>query len=140
MTVVLVCGGRHYGRVRMGTPLEQLREAQRKASKEVFILRETLDVLHRDRGVSKVVDGAASGADQHAYAWATSKGIPTERFKANWRMQGKAAGPIRNARMLTEAKPGLVVAFTGGDGTENMIDQARKAGVEVMDFREGDGE
>ncbi|MGY3588014.1 SLOG family protein [Bradyrhizobium sp. USDA 4350] len=138
MTVVLVCGGRNYGRVKLGTPRDQLRAARLKASKEIFILRETLDLLHRERTISKVVDGAASGADGHAHAWATSKGIATERFKAAWRMQGRAAGPIRNAKMLADGKPDLVVAFTGGDGTANMIRQARAAGVEVMDLREGD--
>jgi predicted Rossmann-fold nucleotide-binding protein len=37
---------------------------------------------------------------------------------------------MRNARMLTY-KPDLVIAFPGGRGTEDMISQARTAGVTV---------
>jgi hypothetical protein len=38
--------------------------------------------------------------------------------------------------MLMEGKPDLVVAFPGGRGTANMIEQARKAGVEVLEIKE----
>ena len=34
--------------------------------------------------------------------------------------------------MLAEGKPDLVVAFPGGAGTANMIEQARAAGVRVF--------
>jgi UDP-N-acetylmuramoylalanine-D-glutamate ligase len=59
--------------------------------------------------------------------------IPVETYEADWDTHGKAAGPIRNKRMLDEGKPDLVVAFPGGRGTANMISQARKAGVEVIE-------
>jgi hypothetical protein len=49
---------------------------------------------------------------------------------AFWR--AVAAGPIRNARMLEEGKPDIVIAFPGGRGTANMIEQAHAAGVEVV--------
>ena len=39
---------------------------------------------------------------------------------------------MRNARMLAEGKPDLVVAFPGGRGTADMVAQARKAGVRVV--------
>jgi hypothetical protein len=34
--------------------------------------------------------------------------------------------------MLRFGKPQLLVAFPGGAGTENMIDQANAAGVDVL--------
>lgn len=135
MTVVLICGGRNYGRVKMGTPDWMRPDARKQAEKEAFILRETLDNVHRSRRFTKVVDGAASGADTLAHDWAKAKGIRTERHKADWRLHGRAAGPIRNGVMLREAKPDLVIAFPGSDGTADMIRQARAAGVEVMDYR-----
>lgn len=138
MTVVLVCGGRNYGRVPYGTPIDQMKAAMLKADREAFILRETLDQLHRERRFRKVVDGAASGADGLAHQWATNRGIPTLRYRAQWKALGKAAGPIRNAQMLREGKPDLVIAFPGGDGTANMMKLAREAGVEVMDFGGGE--
>jgi len=138
MTVVLICGGRNYGRVPMGCPPDQLAAYQARASKEAFILFETLDQLHRERRFRKVIDGAAPGADRLAHYWATKKGLPTKRFRADWRLHGRAAGPIRNMKMLAEGQPDLVIAFPGGDGTADMIRQARAAGVEVLDFGRDD--
>ena len=65
--------------------------------------------------------------------WARTK-PEVERFvcHADWEKHGKAAGPKRNKRML-EWKPDLVVAFPGGKGTANMVQQARQAGVEVIE-------
>ncbi len=54
-------------------------------------------------------------------------------FHAEWMKYGKAAGPIRNARMLAEGKPDLVVAFPGGRGTADMLRRVREAGIEVIE-------
>jgi hypothetical protein len=134
MTVVLICGGRTYGRVPFGTPMEQMQAAMLKAEREAFILRETLDQMHRERRFRKVIDGAASGADALAHQWALARGVPTLRFRAQWKTLGKAAGPVRNRQMLVDGRPDLVIAFPGGDGTADMMKQAREAGVEVMDL------
>jgi hypothetical protein len=49
-------------------------------------------------------------------------------------MQGKAAGPIRNQRMIDEGKPDLVIAFPGGRGTADMVSRAKKAGIPVQEI------
>ena len=54
-----------------------------------------------------------------------ANGVVVEEFKADWDKFGRAAGPIRNAQMLREGKPDLVVAFPGGRGTANMVAQAK---------------
>ncbi len=64
--------------------------------------------------------------------WAESEGIKPTVFKADWSKHGKAAGPIRNRRMLEEGKPDLVIALQGGKGTASMIALAREAGVRVL--------
>lgn len=38
--------------------------------------------------------------------------------------------------MLTEGNPDLVVAFKGEKGTANMVDQARRAGIKVIEVKE----
>jgi len=77
------------------------------------------------------MQGGARGVDQFASEWAKrNPEIVRYVCHALWDEHGKAAGPIRNARML-EWKPDLVVAFAGGAGTANMIAQAEKAGVRV---------
>ncbi len=82
---------------------------------------------------SVIIHGAAKGADTLAAKWAVMSDTPIMRFPADWQRDGKAAGPIRNARMLAEGKPDLVVAFPGGRGTADMVAKARKAGVPVIE-------
>lgn len=74
------------------------------------------------------------GADTLAKEYAIRRGISVSAFPALWGKHGKSAGPIRNNQMLTEGKPELVIAFRGPNsrGTQNMIDQAKKAGVETV--------
>jgi hypothetical protein len=78
-----------------------------------------------------IISGGATGADSIAVDWAVIHWVPREVYKADWERHGKAAGPIRNKRMLVEGKPDMVLAFPGGPGTANMVDQALKAGVPV---------
>ena len=82
-----------------------------------------------------VIHGGARGADDLARQWGEiSVGIEGVEFRADWTARGKAAGMIRNQRMLDEGRPDLVVAFPGGRGTADMVRRARKAGVEVIEI------
>jgi hypothetical protein len=85
---------------------------------------------------SVIIHGDATGADTLAKEWAKSRGIKTLPFpvtKEEWKTLKKSAGPLRNTRMLREGRPDVVVAFPGGPGTADMVRQARKAGVEVIE-------
>lgn len=112
---VLVCGGRNY-------------------SDEAFV-RWVLDVLNEKKHIDMVIHGCAAGADSFGETWATSRPGECTAFgvPADWKTHGKAAGPIRNARMLELGKPDLVVAFEGGTGTADMVSRARSAGVRVLE-------
>lgn len=80
-----------------------------------------------------VIHGAARGADRQAAAAASDLGFWVEAHPADWKTHGKAAGPIRNNRML-DTKPDLVIAFkwTGeSSGTDHTIAEARKRGIKV---------
>ena len=86
-----------------------------------------------------VIHGAARGVDHEAMIAAqTLPGVKHAPFAADWGTHGKAAGPIRNQRMLDEGRPDLVVAFPGGRGTADMVRRARAAGVkvELIEFQE----
>jgi UDP-N-acetylmuramoylalanine-D-glutamate ligase len=107
---VLVCGGRDYSN-----------------RERVFT---SLDMLNSKYPVAMVIHGAARGADSLADEWAKERGVPVERYPAQWDKHGKAAGPLRNQEMI-EAKPDAVVAFPGGRGTEDMVARAKAAGVRV---------
>jgi hypothetical protein len=114
---VLVCGGRDFGD----------REAVYGA----------LDVLRAEHGSLVVIEGGATGVDRLALDW-VRRGEPSFppsaehlSFPADWNRYGRAAGALRNIKMLKEGKPDLVLAFNGGRGTANMVQQATRAGVEV---------
>ena len=111
---VLVCGGRNY--------CDQ---------DYIWNTLTALDVSHGP--FTCLIHGAATGADTEAMIWAqTVKGVKHAPFVAEWVKYGKAAGAMRNQRMLREGKPDLVVAFPGGIGTANMVRIAKAAGVEVV--------
>jgi hypothetical protein len=80
-----------------------------------------------------MMQGGARGANALAKDWAaTHPDIKRHEMKADWHRHGRAAGPIRNQKML-DWGPDLVVAFAGGDGTACMMRLARAAGVEVIE-------
>lgn len=82
-----------------------------------------------------VVHGAAKGADSLAGLWARNNGCTEEPHPADWRGQGKMAGPLRNKLML-DTGVDRVLAFKDGfslsmrhGGTEHMVSIAIAAGV-----------
>ena len=113
---VIVCGGRNYRNT-------------------AFLFRQ-LDKLHAERLFTAFMQGGACGADKLGKEWARTKPeLGGKRFecRAEWHKYGKAAGSIRNARMM-EWKPDLVVGFPDPDsiGTWDMINKAKAAGVETL--------
>lgn len=92
-----------------------------------------LDELHKQRPITEVVSGGASGADAEGEWWARTNSIPIKRFPADWNAHGKAAGPIRNKEMAEYAD--AVALFPGGKGTASMYVEATKAGLTIYDFR-----
>ena len=114
---VLVCGGRDYNE------WEVFEEKMNQLFSTLSELGEITEIAH---GGAAGVDGMASD-----YAWLHR--IPCKQFHADWSMYGKAAGPIRNAKMLKEFQPDVVVAFPGGRGTGDMIQRAKAAGVRVIE-------
>jgi hypothetical protein len=75
-------------------------------------------------------DGADALADQAALLW----GLQRDVYRADWSKHGKAAGPIRNQRMIDEGKPDRVIAFRmpgESRGTDDMIRRAQVAGIPV---------
>jgi predicted Rossmann-fold nucleotide-binding protein len=111
---VIVCGGRDY--------------ANRSAVGGVLgILRDGTTIVH----------GAAPGADSLAAEEAALRGLDVEAHPADWAAHGRAAGPIRNQRML-DAGAELVIAFPGGRGTADMVRRSREAGIVVLTALIGD--
>lgn len=102
-----------------------------------FSDRESIaEVLHLVRP-SVLINGGARGADTIAAGEAKKLGIEVVTYKAEWGIYGKAAGPRRNHKMLTEGAPDIVIAFYNRrrtPGTAHMVKIAREAGVTVFEF------
>jgi hypothetical protein len=118
---ILVCGGRDYSKTFVFNWLERnLRdEVSFKLGVNVWTL-------------THIIEGGARGADEGAREWGLSEGVTVLTYQANWKRDGKAAGPKRNALMLNEGKPDVVVAFPGGRGTANMTSQAAASGIPII--------
>ena len=82
-----------------------------------------------------VISGKAPGADSLAERWAKEAGVKFEGYPADWKTNGRAAGPIRNQQMLDEGKPDFVIAFPGGKGTADMVKRAKAACLPVISIR-----
>lgn len=113
----LICGGRSF-------------------ADEAMFQNAMLDLMSLYGCPRVVVHGAAPGADSMADAWARRMACEVIPVPANWKVHGKAAGPMRNQKMLDRYRPHLVIAFPGGKGTADMVSKAREAGVNVAEIRE----
>jgi len=125
---LLVCGSRSWkDRMLM---MEVLRKIKRKQDNY--------------KGIVTLIHGAASGADEMAgeigAQFAISSCWRVKAYPANWKKYGKAAGPIRNQRMLEKEMLGtgenrLVLAFheniRSSKGTKDMILRALEHGIRV---------
>lgn len=111
---LLVCGGRDY------------------SDRETLFHR--LDSIHGQRPIHIIIEGGASGSDALARSWARSRGVHVATVAALWDRRGRGAGPQRNSAMLSLGPDG-VLAFPGGRGTANMVQQAKDAGVKVVEVK-----
>lgn len=133
---VLVCGGRTFGVLPHASEYAPgsvaFVEDSARARGQRMLVFLTLQCLTEQRGPIHIIQGGAEGADALAREWAQNNGAPFTTYTAEWRRHGKKAGPIRNQRMLDEARPEVVVAFPGGSGTADMVRRAKAASVEVL--------
>lgn len=112
---VLVCGGRKFN------------------NKE--LLYNVLSDLHKNKKITKIINGNASGADSLARDWAIDNKVECVSYVANWTRYGKKAGILRNIDMLRMSTPDLIVAFKGGKGTEHMVKISRDKNKPILDYR-----
>lgn len=96
-------------------------------------LYKVLDAAVERLDLGFLIQGGATGADALAKEWANDRTVLCAEYAADW-SQGPSAGPRRNALMLSEGRPDIVIAFSGGTGTADMVRRAREAGVRVIEI------
>ncbi|MFI1562164.1 DUF2493 domain-containing protein [Streptomyces sp. NPDC020490] len=103
---------------------------------DVEAIWQAMNQTVRDAGTGReivVVHGACPrGADWHADRWARLADVKTERHPANWQINGKRAGFIRNAHMVNLGAD-ICLAFirNGSRGASHTAALAEQAGIPV---------
>lgn len=85
---------------------------------------------------TEVAQGGAYGTDFYALKWCKENNITCQTFNADWATYGRAAGPIRNRKMIETFNPDYVLAFPGGPGTLNCKKEAQRKGIKVVEIKE----
>jgi hypothetical protein len=86
-------------------------------------------------GELTVVHGdCPAGADRIADWWCFRRGVPVERYPADWSM-GRAAGYFRNAQMV-ESRPDRCLAFIHkrSRGASHCADLAEHSGIPTVRY------
>lgn len=91
---------------------------------------EWVDVFFKCGIVEKptcIYSGGCDGPDAAGEQYAQKNNIELRRFHANWAKYGKAAGPIRNQKMIDSGAKCLLALLTindDSDGTRGIIEMA----------------
>ncbi len=109
------------------------------------LMNEVMDQLTKEWGITEIAHGGQKaympltkrwrGCDYHAGEWAAAREMPCTPFPVSdeeWRRLHKAAGPVRNRRMINEFAPDRVIAFPGNKGTKDCVTWALSCGIEVF--------
>ena len=81
--------------------------------------------------ITTVISGGADGVDALGERYAEEMVIPLKVFPANWKKDGRAAGPIRNRKMAENAQALIALWDEKSSGTKNMIETATKRNLLV---------
>lgn len=97
-------------------------------------LADTVRPIPADREIV-IVHGAARGADTIAHEWACGYGTTIEAHPANWTLNGKRAGFIRNQHMVNLGAD-IVLAFIRDNsrGASHTAALAETAGIPVRRY------
>lgn len=96
-----------------------------------YAVKATLDAIHARRPISLIIEGGDLGAGRVARGWAIECKIPYRTEEADYETYGANAWPVRNRDMLQLAD--AVLAFPGGMGTADMVEQAKRQRITVYE-------
>lgn len=119
---ILVTGSRNW------TDRDTIRRALGKALGEYTTIGTPVLVHGNARGADRIAEDAWMELADHVPG-----GLRVERFEADWRQHGRAAGPNRNAAMVA-TRPAVCLAFPLGEsrGTRGCMRLAEAAGIRVV--------
>lgn len=108
---VIVAGGRHH-----------------VLSAEDFAL---IERTMRAVSAKEIHTDGSDGVAAQVEAWARQRGVPVSRVTANFMHDGPATPAERNTTLVELAR--TVIAFPGEDATEDLLTQARKRRLRIIE-------
>ena len=113
-------------------------------SRDFFYTGEIHSILNKyiNEGYDLIVGDCPTGVDKIAFdLWETNKHrtnkqLNIEVYKADWKLQGKRAGIIRNQKMVNEGNPDLCIAFilNNSRGATHCSEYATHKGVHTINY------
>ena len=99
---------------------------------DYVFFKSRLDEILKDEKKIIIISGHCSGVDLMGERYAEENGLRVEIFFPEWKKYGRAAGPIRNKKMVECAN--LVIAFWDGKskGTKSLIKYAQNDKKEMI--------
>lgn len=99
---------------------------------DAALIRRALMRAHAIRPITVVIHGSSGRLGTIAEEWGRAQHLHVVRYPANWRAFGKRGGVIRNAFMLEDSRPDLVLALPGGSDTRDLIARVQCARVPII--------
>ncbi|WFE75215.1 DUF2493 domain-containing protein [Roseinatronobacter sp. S2] len=100
---------------------------------DVALIRRALARAHAIRPITVLIHGGNGALGITAEDWAREMRLHVVRYPANWRELGKRAEAIRNAFMLEDSRPDMLLALPGGNDTADLVTGAFGARVPVIE-------
>ncbi|MFD3263157.1 hypothetical protein [Phenylobacterium ferrooxidans] len=112
---------------------------KKKGERDTEFVKRIVQAYHRaaEENAPPMTAEAFEAFDNHSrphFGQAPAPAGPVVRYRKDGSAYDAAAGPWRNATMLRDGHPDLVVAFPGDTGTADMVRQARRAGLEPLEI------
>lgn len=99
---------------------------------DAALIRRALSRAHSLHPLTVLIHGGTGTLGATADDWAREMRLHLVRYPANWRAFGKRAGAIRNAFMLEDSRPDMLLALPGGTDTADLVALAHNAGLPVI--------
>jgi hypothetical protein len=93
---------------------------------------EVLKEIQNKVKIDTIISGCAEGADTLARNYSLKNNICLIEYPAEWLKYGKAAGPIRNKKILNDCD--ILIAFLSKNskGTKQIIQEAERRSIRVI--------
>lgn len=96
------------------------------------LVRAMLDALRARHSPTVLIHGGHPDLGPQAEAWARRHDLHVIRYPANRHLHGRRAEMLRNAFMLVDSRPDLVLALPGGADTADLVARAHALRLTVL--------